>query len=106
MGIKLQMLSFFVVNSGIALLTVAVISGNWASRENDRIHIYEGLWKKCVHHKRSWPTVPRCKTILEDEQNNHGKFPSFIAMETYAVCFDKSHTFVYISIHQRFRNET
>jgi len=51
MGKKLQLLSFAIANVAIALLAVAVVTNHWATRETSKLHVYEGLFKKCIYYK-------------------------------------------------------
>ena len=40
-------------NIAIVCIVVAGATSHWAARENDKRHVYEGLWKKVVHHKHN-----------------------------------------------------
>ena len=51
MGRKLQLLSFASANAAIVLLVGAVVTKSWATRENSKLHVYEGLFEKCILYK-------------------------------------------------------
>ena len=53
MGIKVKAISFLAANVAFILLVLGTATDHWAGRENDRLHVYESLFTKCVHHKHS-----------------------------------------------------
>lgn len=65
MGIRIHLLAILNSNIGITLLIVSILTKHWAGRESKNMHIYEGLWTRCVHHKRNEGKDPKCKPLGE-----------------------------------------
>lgn len=59
------MLSFFAANAAIVMLGLSVATSHWSTRENSKLHIYEGLFKKCIYRKIT--DVLRCKPLYDGD---------------------------------------
>ena len=50
---KVKTISFLAANMAFSLMILGAATDHWVGRENEKIHVHEGLFRKCVHHKHN-----------------------------------------------------